>query len=382
MSETNRKRVRTLRMLSTAWFRDQTGIVRSEAVEGKAMVVKGFARDQESLRFLDRALLAGELSFNPAEIYGDSARLSLAPMLWQQGQALSNPEAISKALHAILVVQANPSFFEYLDLSKRVTRLVRGDHKPWESLGFILEKHALDLDRISRELGALVAMGMVRLRAPGRTAPQPKRGALKKDSARRSQRQDPADRMMRLQMQKVMLQRRLEREWGQLQDLDDYTLLGVASDADQSTLTAAAERMQKRYAKLSGKKGLTPTARELAQKIKARIDQAATRVNQGKARSAAHKLLESPEQAFEEGKKLAEAKDWSAAVTCLAVANKKLDDPEVQAWLGYAYFHDLRQPRKEREEKGRELLIMAESFGARSAAKLRMRLRPSATRSE
>ena len=63
--------------------------------------------------------------------------------------------------------------------------------------------------------------------------------------------------------------------------------------ARRSTLTAAAQRMQKRYAKLSSKRGLTPTARELAGKIKDRIDQAAKRVSQGRAHSAAHKLLES-----------------------------------------------------------------------------------------
>lgn len=377
MSELNRQRVRTLRRLSTAWFRDQTVIARSDTVPGRAVLVRGSARDQESLRFLDKALMAGDLSLKEAEIYGDTERLAMAPMLWRQGQALSNPQAIGQATHGILVVNADLSFFEHLRLSKPTTKLIRGDHKPWESLSFILEKQGLALDRISRELGALVAMGMVRLRAPGRTGPPAKSPVVK-----RLNRQDPADRMLQAQMQRVLLQRRLEREWGQLQGLDDYTLLGVSSGADASILQAAAERMQRRYAKLSQKKGLSPTARDLAQKIKVRVDEAATRVLQGKAHNAAHMLLQSPEQAFEHGMKLAESREWSAAVTCLAVANRKLDNPEVQAWLGYAYFYDPRQPREQRQAKGREMLVLAESLGAPSATRLRMGLRSRGPRPE
>jgi hypothetical protein len=377
MSEMNRKRVRTLRLLCTTWFRDQSGIARSEAVEGKGIVVKGFARDQNSLRFLDKALMAGDLSFKEAEVYGDAERLSMDQTLWNLGQALSNPEAVAKASHAILVVQANQSFFEYLTLSKNMIKLLRGDHQPWESLGFILEKNELEMERVARELGCLVAMGMVRLRAPGRNAPPPKSQA-----AKRLRKGAPADRAMRAQMQKVMLQRRLEREWTQLQNQDDFTLLGVPSDADPQAMQAAAQRMQKRYQKLSQKRALTPAGRELAGKIRERVDAAADRLAQGKAHTAAHKLLESPEQAFEEGKRLAELKDWSAAVTCLAAASQKLDDPDIGAWLGYAHFHDLRHSRKDREAKGREMLMLAESFGAPSAPKLRMRLRPEEARSE
>lgn len=377
MSELNRKRVRTLRLLCTTWFRDHSGIARSEAVEGKAIICKGFARDHASLRFLDKALMAGDMNFKEAEVYGDAERLSMVNTLWQQGQALANPEAVAKAAHAILVVQANQSFFEYLDLSRSMIKLLRGDHQPWESLGFILEKNALEMDRIARELGCLVAMGMVRLRAPGRNAPPPKSQA-----AKRLRQGDPADRAMRIQMQKLMLQRRLEREWTQLQGQDDFTLLGVPSDAKPEVMEAAAKRMQRRYAKLSQKRGLTPSGRELAGKIRERVDAAADRLAHGKAHTAAHKLLESPEQAYEQGKRLAEAKEWTAAVTCLAVASKKLDDPDVEAWLGYAHFHDLRHPRKDREAKGREMLILAESFGAPSATKLRMRLRPEEARSE
>jgi hypothetical protein len=377
MSELNRNRVRALRLLCTTWFRDQSGIARSEAVEGKAIVVKGFARDQATLRFLDKALMAGSLSFKEAEVYGDADRLSMVNILWQQGQALANPEAVAKAAHAILVVQANQSFFEYLDLSRPMIKLLRGDHQPWESLGFILEKNALEMDRIARELGCLVSMGMVRLRAPGRNAPPPKSQA-----AKRLRKGDPADRAMRQQMQKVMLQRRLEREWTQLQGQDDYTLLGVPANAEPEVMQAAAERMQKRYKKLSQKRGLNSSGRELASKIRDRVDAAADRLAQGKAHTAAHKLLESPEQAYEEGKRLAEAKEWTAAVTCLAAASKKLDDPDIDAWLGYAHFHDLRHSRKDREAKGREMLILAESFGSSIAVRLRMRLRPEEARSE
>ena len=377
MSELNRNRVRTLRLLCTTWFRDQSGIARSDALDGKAIVVKGFARDQASLRFLDKALMAGGMSFKEAEVYGDAEHLSMVSILWQQGQALANPEAVAKASHAILVVQANQSFFEYLDLSRPMINLLRGDHQPWESLGFILEKNDLEMDRIARELGCLVAMGMVRLRAPGRSAPPPRSQA-----AKRLRQADPADRAMRAQMQKVMLQRRLEREWTQLQGQDDYTLLGVPSDAEPQVIQAAAERMQERYEKLSQKKGLTPEGRELAGKIREKMDAAAGRLAQGKAHTAAHKLLESPEQAFQEGKRLAQAKDWTAAVTCLAAASKKLDNPDVDAWLGYAHFHDLRHPRKEREAKARQMLILAESFGSLTAGTLRKRLKPAEARSE
>ena len=58
-------------------------------------MVKGFARDQSTLRFLDKALMAGSLSFKEAEVYGDADRLPMVNILWQQGQALANPEAVS-----------------------------------------------------------------------------------------------------------------------------------------------------------------------------------------------------------------------------------------------------------------------------------------------
>ncbi|MFT5583237.1 MAG: hypothetical protein ACI9VR_000815 [Cognaticolwellia sp.] len=377
MSEINRKRVRTLRLLCTTWFRDQSGVARSEAVQGKGIVVKGFARDLNSLRFLDRGLMAGDLSFTEAEVYGDAERRSMVGTLWKQGQALSSPEAVAKASHAILVIQANQSFFEYLTLSKPMIKLLRGDHQPWESLGFILEKNGLAMDSISRELGCLVAMGMVRLRAPGRNAPPPKSKA-----AKRLRQGDPADRALRAQMQRVMLQRRLEREWTQLQGQDDFTLLGVPSDGDPEQMQVAAKRMTKRYQQLSQKRGLTLSGRELATKIRERVDAAAERLAKGKAHTAAHKLLESPEQAFEEGKRLAKAKDWANAVTCLATAKRTLEDPDVVAWLGFAHFHDLRHSRKEREAKGREMLMLAESFGAPSASRLRVQLRPEGARSK
>ncbi|MED5373328.1 MAG: hypothetical protein VX899_20075 [Myxococcota bacterium] len=375
MNTTHRDRIKALRALSSVWYRDRSGVLRSDKVPGKAVVVQGRVRKQEGLDFLDRALRAGDLSFNDAEIYGDPGHLSLDSLLWTQGQALTNVEAIHEATHAILVVQANQSFFEYLPLSKHTVRLLRGDHKPWESLDFILKRAELDLKRIDRELGTLVAMGMVRLRAPGRKAPPRLRQAVA-----RSKGSEQANSAQRQQVQRMLTERRLAQEWERMQAMDDYTLLGTSKEASPESQKQAALRMRKRYAGLARKPSLTPATRELAEQIQRRIEAAIKRMRSGSARTATHLLLESPEKAMAKGKELAAKREWVAAVTCFASASNVLqDDPDVQAWLGFAHFHDPRHDRQERQEKGREMVVLAATFGSKDALGLLKRL-PEAAR--
>ena len=356
-----------LSRLAVVWAAGGSGAVRSEFIEGRAVLLRGEPRDDVDLRWLERACRAGPLHFQPASDFGQTQASSMQRLLLGLASELANPAVVRRCRHALLVDGPAARALHHLNIPPEVTRLlsVRSEGVDLEGL---LQRSGVDPAAIWQDLAVLISLGVLKLRIvpgaqpyPETAQAPPRRGPPKKRT--RPDRQRPAPTTNRQRKRKppdsARVLARLEREWRLLEDATDHVVLGISPDMTDEVVRKACRRMSRRYAKLAAQTELEPEARELARRIHERVRVAIERIRTGQTMTAAPAPFERGQEAIRQG-------DWEVALKCFALARKQDDDPRNLAWFGWAMYNDPSRPEGRRQDKGREHMKLAESMSVNS----------------
>ena len=351
----------SLAVVAKAWGRKRSGVLRSVYLPGRASLIGGEPSDDFALAYAVEGIYVGGVGFNPAEPLGHGRPTArLAPHLWTAAGTLPTPELGQRQLAATLVDGASIGGLGLLPVGAETRKLLAIRHDPRDSLARLLRMGSIELDEVRDELGRLLLLGVVRLRAaagggqqprrprpPPRPAPQPERVVAR---ARRARAVSPA----KLEKLRVRLQRELEV----ISNADDWTVVGASASMGSEAVERACERMTRRYARLMGDQRLPEDIQDLAQAIHARVVLAVQRIQDGRP-SAVTQAFGDP---LEEGKRFLNQGQFENAEKCFTLAKQQTGSPVATAWLGWAIYNDTGRPEVGRRAKGREMLELAESM--------------------
>lgn len=363
-----------LALVARVWGTRKSGVIRSDHVDGRALLIQGEPRDLESLEFLVRAVYVGGLRFTDGDAFSRRPDPTLAAHLWHAAATLRGADIGPEALDSTLVDGPAIQGVGLFPLTPATRKLLAIRHDPRDSLADLLEHSTLRLKEVAEDLGALVTLGALRLRqgAGGGSRPRRSSWSLKKDSgvekavpprrrpaSGQKQKAKVARRAATPSRQKIgTLRARLERELDVVRAADDWTVVGANARMPSEAIERACERMTSRYAKLMDDDRLPGDVRDLAQEVHARVLLAVGRIQDGKASSGGSAVVG---DLLEEGKRLFAEGRTELALKCFAKARQDTGSPVAQAWLGWSIYNDSTRPEGDRRRKGRDLVEMAVS---------------------
>ena len=166
------------------------------------------------------------------------------------------------------------------------------------------------------------------------------------------------------------LQKRLQTELRSVEGGNPWAVLALTRGADASVLEHAADRMRARYAALETH--ADPVIRHLAGRMRIAVDVAHARLVQDLGAAAAAPAPSDRDDRWEAvdpleaGHVLLREARWEEADAWFETARDRLPgEPQVLAGLGWARYHNPRQPRDTREDDGIALLELASQFDPR-----------------
>ncbi|MCP4807829.1 MAG: hypothetical protein GY913_09845 [Proteobacteria bacterium] len=344
----------TLQALARAWALKQSAFVRSQRVEGRAVLLNGEPRDPADLELLVRMVYAGAVEVRQADSFGSRVPATLAPHLWHAAGTLAGQHVVdSSSLDATLVDGPTIIGVGLLPISHELRRLLAFRDNPRATLRHLLVEAATRVEVLGDELSRVIALGALRLRkgTGGGTRPRPGRPRRKeKPRAVRPTATAP------LGHRKVeQMRARLEREIGLITDADDWTVVGVSPGMPPTAIQRACERMTDRYARMMDDERLPDEVRDLAQEIHARVLLSVGRINEGNA-SAPPLSMTDP---MAQGHRFLEEGRPDLATKCFAKARQDTSSPMASAWLGWAVFASAGVQDVAARQKGRELVELA-----------------------
>ncbi len=203
-------------------------------------------------------------------------------------------------------------------------------------------------------------------------------------STRRRTRRQPQTSQMRQPSQAtdaMMTLRRLRRETAQLEQADDWTVLGIPRTRDLDRIREARERMVARYESIATNDGYSDEIHGMARAIARRVEKSAvalanrvSRALEAAAAAPAAELSDEPDPyaanpedfadgLFLKGQAALAAGDVGSAINFLRQArNEQLDSARNMAWLGWAFYQDQDRPAVDRRAQAMELLELADQF--------------------
>ncbi|MEC7113528.1 MAG: hypothetical protein VXW79_01070, partial [Bacteroidota bacterium] len=310
---------------------------------------------------------------------GDSSRM--ASLLWREAEA-HVPVSFEIQLDKRCIETINGKrLLDELPLSEQ-TRRVLDQSKPHCSTTELLSELDVPATAGVRQLGALRALGLIRL---GPIATRPQLGRRNKRTASEAGRRNTRQASARVRSHPAatpdpaLVLRRLKSEFERLKHADPHTILGLPRDCGADLLHGATQRMESRYSLQSRDPDLPKEARKIAAQLARMVVEAETSIlsADAKPRSARTAAPPSPapqnaapsleELAFSEGTKAFAAGDFKRATQCFRKArDEKIDSVRNLAWLGWAVFHHPNMPEDERIEESTDLLRLAVSFDPRN----------------
>ena len=161
------------------------------------------------------------------------------------------------------------------------------------------------------------------------------------------------------------VERRLQHELERLRLARPAVVLAVPPSAEREVILASANRMRRRYARLSRDERLTPAARQSAAALKDLIAEAWQQLRQGRnhfntaGRAEPEPLQVDASALLREGQRLLRMEQWEMADQLLSRAHK-LDafDASVLAHLGWARFNNPSRGEA-RCKEGRDFVAVA-----------------------
>ena len=400
--------------LANVWAERFTGVLHIQAklvAVGRPVQFKnGGLVDPRDVSIIEIALRGAELRFSAEPVSAGSAdRASLFQALW--AAVYSPREARFAEVHA----------FEALDLGNsgaldelkawvsEATRRVLDSADGARALGEVIVQAKTTPAEVSGELLALHRLGLVRLVPPrvGERDRRDRRGELESDSkpgpssdrrrtsrrlrrsrtqdresarrsagpgeqsssassaSRRSGRARVAERMRRAGRSDAVY-RRLKMEVGRLEGASPAEVLGVPQDATSALVKQVSQRMIDRYQMIADGESHSEATRVLAATLLERVIDAKTGWGHSTQRAAADPTTAREQVMLEQAKVLLEALAYSRADRVLVKARElAMANPGILAALGWARFHNPEKPKEDREEEGRDYLLLAEQFDPR-----------------
>ena len=138
-------------------------------------------------------------------------------------------------------------------------------------------------------------------------------------------------------------------------------------DAAIALVRQVGKRMLDRYQQIADEESYSAETRALASTLVERVQSASSTWGQSSHRAAADPTTAREQIMLEQAKVLLDAQAFPRADRVLVKARElAMANPGILAALGWARFHNSEKPQKEREEEGRDYLLLAEQFDPRN----------------
>ena len=294
----------SLRLIAKVWARRSTGTLTSPA--GKAVLVQGEPKDQHALELTVAAMYAEQVSFTPRDLFAGGSR-PMGPALWEAAARRANVNGVRDRMDHALVERPGARGIGRLPLSADTRAVLNQENSPRHTLADLVASAKVDPEVVASDVAVLIALGLHKLRrAAG--------GGARSSMPRK---QVPA-RERTVTVQDDRATQRLRREWANIQNADDYTVVGIGREMPEEVVQRACDRMLGRYSRLAADPRLPDEARELAKQIHRRVSDAVIRLRQG--RGTRHTSRASNADPYEAGRGFVNQGDWTRAVKCFNMA--------------------------------------------------------------
>ena len=396
------------------WARRHSGVVQVSSQGLLATIYEGDPIDPESRRALILAMWEGGVTFAAGFTPYGSARIPIAPILWDTILRLQRPELVLRRLDHVLVERGAATRALELPVSDSLRRLLEMPraHTP---LREACERAGISPRELAGPLSALITTGFFMLRpapaaseparapieapptrpatppmsggtrqlsSPPRPAPPPPEidgktsfAATPRPQARSGYFDDisvhsvEAPRRTSVDPSHLaLLLSRLQKEWERIERADDWTALGVPKGSTPELVSRALERLERRYDDDTVREAQNAALSEISQKLLARVREASKNIRAGRASGGV--LAVPPHQtSFEQGLRALTAKDFHTAARWFHVAREQEPNSSLYAgYLGWAIWNNPQLDLRRRHAKGRELLELADVSGDPVAA--------------
>lgn len=393
------------------WARRHSGVVQVASLGLLATIYEGDPIDPESRRALILAMWEGGVTFAAGFTPYGSARIPIAPILWDTILRLQRPEQVLRRLDHVLVERGAAARALELPISDSLRRLLElpRAHTP---LREVCERAGISPRELAGPLSALIATGFFMLR-PAPAVAEPARAPVEAPPPRpatppvghgtrqlsspprpppehdgrerfapppRVEPRPPAhsdlsdhsvERLRRPSVDPAhlaLLLGRLQKEWERIERADDWTALGVPKGSTPELVSRALERLERRYDDDTVREAQNAALSEISEKLLARVREAAKNIRAG--RPSGGVLAVPPHQtSFEQGLRALTAKDFHTAARWFHVAREQAPNSALYAgYLGWAIWNNPQLDLRRRHAKGRELLELADVSGEPIAA--------------
>ena len=396
------------------WARRHSGVVQVSSQGLLATIYEGDPIDPESRRALILAMWEGGVTFAAGFTPYGSARIPIAPILWDTILRLQRPELVLRRLDHVLVERGAAARALELPVSDSLRRLLEMPraHTP---LREACERAGISPRELAGPLSALITTGFFMLRPapaaaesaarapveappprpttppvnvgtrqlnpPARPAPpheldgKTSFAATPRPQARSGYFDDisvhsvEAPRRATVDPSHLaLLLGRLQKEWERIERADDWTALGVPKGSSPELVSRALERLERRYDDETVREAQNAMLSEISEKLLARVREASKNIRAG--RPSGGVLAVPPHQtSFEQGLRALSAKDFHTAARWFHVAREQEPNSSLYAgYLGWAIWNNPQLDLRRRHAKGRELLEIADVSGDPVAA--------------
>ncbi|MCB9793448.1 MAG: response regulator [Alphaproteobacteria bacterium] len=164
----------------------------------------------------------------------------------------------------------------------------------------------------------------------------------------------------------LMMLKRLRRELARVESADCWTILGIPGTQDLDQVTAAADRMRRRYRKIAAHEGFSDEIARMAKEISKHVDRAEQEARVPRGPESAG---ENEGRAFQAGTEAMAKGDWALAARAFRTAHlSKVDEPAYMAHLGWALFQQAQGESGAKAEglrkEAQEMLELCDTWDA------------------
>ncbi len=392
--------------LAGAWAERFTGQVRIRGTEpavGRPLrLLGGGLVDPRDASIVDIAVRGAELQFvpEPSEGIESGDRKTFIQMIWA---AVHQPSEVRFAeLHAFEALELGQDglLTDLVGLVGLDTRAVLEAADGARALGEVVVQSNTTPTTVASDLQALYHLGLIRFtppatrpverKRPKRKRPSPdgaskvrasantegaeaKQGEAARAVSRsrrresnsvksRSGRAHIAEHMRRVDRSGAT-HKRLQMEVDRLGDASPAQVLGVPADAPGTLVRDVGGRMHSRYLAIAESEDYPEETRELARRLVEKVQEAISSWGRRNIRAGGDPTTDREAIMLEQGMVLIDSNEFARADRVLTLARElAMTNPKILAGLGWARFNNPKRPEEERQEEGRDYLLLAEQF--------------------
>jgi len=358
-----------LKELVEIWRQKKTGtLVLAGDKSGTAALVEGGIVDDAGRKLVKQCILGGVVAFKDQAIDGVGDWARMGRLLFKGARIGTDPRKLRRYLSAVPTPNEHTVLARSLPLTSD-SRAFVGRINGTQTVGEILDAGGFPLSEVSRDITALVQLGLVTFQRSDVESEAPV-GEVQPSHAREVSGMNRTQvRDANASLDQSQLLQRLEKEFLTIRDALPPVVLGVPADADRSLVDSAGARMRQRYAEIIARPDVSSEVRNMALEIAKKVDSAHRNFNfdadlrTGTAGHARISVHDEVDDMLSQGRALIDAKRWVEADKLLSRAHeKRIDHVAVLANLGWARLHNPEQDLEQRTEEGMDFLLLAEQF--------------------